>query len=99
MERMFMPSRIKRAPLMHQRSRAGERNQHGRDLKCPPHCGVPATPERTSPCDVQSWGEPSEALDQPGVDQEPVEPARFRPARTGVEEPFAALEDLLLLGE
>jgi len=30
---MFMPSRIKRAPLMHERSVASQRDQHKRDMR------------------------------------------------------------------
>src|SRR5262245_22350115 len=39
------------------------------------------------------------SLDQAGVDQQPVEAARFRAAGAGVEQSFAALKDSFLLGE
>src|SRR5262245_33432585 len=38
-------------------------------------------------------------LDQTGVGQEPVEAARLGAAGAGIEQPLAALEDPLLLGE
>jgi hypothetical protein len=40
-----------------------------------------------------------EALDQAGVDQQPIEAARLRAAGASVELAVAALENLLLLSE
>src|SRR4051794_11267031 len=100
MERMFMPKPDKTsaayAPTL----------ARGRAQSAEARLEVPKAPLRRArdagaslPIRLQTWLEPSEAFDQPGVDQEPVEATRFRSARTGVEEPFAALEDLLLFGE
>src|SRR4029077_9314115 len=44
-------------------------------------------------------GSGSKPLDQAGVDQQAVEAPRLRAAGTGVEQPLAALENALLLGE
>src|SRR5262245_17039363 len=44
-------------------------------------------------------GTGSKPLDEAGVDQQPVEAPRLRAAGTGVEQPLAALENALLLGE
>src|SRR5690242_19972016 len=41
----------------------------------------------------------SKPLDQAGVDEQPVEAARFGAAGAGVEQAFTAFEDAFLLGE
>src|SRR3979409_568060 len=43
--------------------------------------------------------EPSKPFDQTSIDQEPIEATRFRPARAGVEQSLAAIENEFLLGK
>src|SRR5437016_7255506 len=52
-----------------------------------------------SPIDVVTEGAALKPIDQPGLDQEPVEAACLGPAGAIIEQALAALEDAFLLGE
>ena len=73
---------------MHEGSVARQRQQHKSDM--PAWSTVAAWTRRRG---NKIGSEPSKAFDQAGIDQEPIEASRFRPAGAGVEKPLAALEN------
>ena len=73
---------------MHEGPVASQRDQHKCDMHA--YSTLAAWTRRRG---NKAGSEPSKAFDQAGIDQEPIEASRFRPAGAGVEKPLAAIEN------
>src|SRR6185369_10706360 len=99
MERMFMPGRIKGSVAHADARLQASVSGWSRVARVRDHCASARRGRFCRRANAKTTPAASKPFDQAGIDQQPIKTPRFRPACTGVEQPLATFENLLLLGK